>query len=165
MLGDHLEVRSEAHVGAEMGDLELGLRRPLRHSPLTKLGVGAGADQLQRRRSQPSRAALSLVLEVVLGEGAVELRDELAAPVGAPAFVTQNGSTLNLVNEAGQSSRAWPDMFTPNSRIWADNWNTSAVYSPDGMLIQFDNGTVWQRDMGPPPPPVRVRYRAAAVVR
>ena len=88
-----------------------------------------------------------------------------AAPVGAPAFVTQNGSSLNLVNEVGQSSRAWPDMFTPNSRIWADNWNTSAVYSPDGMLIQFDNGTVWQRDMGPPPPPVRVRYRAAAVAR
>ena len=29
-----------------------------------------------------------------------------AAPVGAPAFVTQNGSSLNLVNEAGQSSRA-----------------------------------------------------------
>ena len=69
---------------------------------------------------------------------------------GAPAFVTQNGTNLNLVNEAGQPSRAWPDTFAPNSRIWADNWNVGAVYSPDGMTIQFDNGTIWQRDMGPP---------------
>jgi len=85
-----------------------------------------------------------------------------AAPVGAPAFVTQNGPNLNLVNEAGQPSRAWPDTFAPNNRIWADNWNVGAVYSPDGMIIQFDNGTIWQRDMGPP---VRVQYRPAAVVR
>jgi hypothetical protein len=85
-----------------------------------------------------------------------------AAPVGTPAFVTQNGPNLNLVNEAGQPSRAWPDTFAPNSRIWADNWNVGAVYSPDGMIIQFDNGTIWQRDVGPP---VRVQYRPAAVVR
>jgi hypothetical protein len=84
-----------------------------------------------------------------------------AAPVGSPAFVTQNGPNLNLVNEAGQSSRAWPDTFAPASRIWADNWNTGAVYSPDGMMIQFDNGTIWQRDMGPPPVTVRVRARRA----
>jgi hypothetical protein len=79
----------------------------------------------------------------------------------APAFVTQNGYELNLVNEAGQSSRAWPDAFAPASRIWADNWNMSAVYSPDGMTIQFDNGTIWRRDMGPPPRSVRVRMRRA----
>jgi hypothetical protein len=24
-------------------------------------------------------------------------------------------------------------------------WNEGAFYSPDGMTIQFDNGTVWQR--------------------
>ena len=83
-----------------------------------------------------------------------------AAP-GAPAFITQNGTNLNLVDDAGQPSRAWPDAFAPNSRIWADNWNTSAVYSPDGMTLQFDNGTIWQRDMGPPVP---VRARPAAVV-
>src|ERR1700754_2213605 len=76
---------------------------------------------------------------------------------GAPAFVTQNGYNLNLVNEAGQPSRAWPDTFAPASRIWADDWNMSAVYSPDGMTIQFDNGTIWQRDMGPPARTVRVR--------
>jgi hypothetical protein len=84
------------------------------------------------------------------------------AAVGSPAFVTQNGPNLNLVNEAGQPSRAWPDTFAPTSKIWADDWNVSAVYSPDGMTIQFDNGTIWQRDMGPPPlRVVRVRRQAA----
>jgi hypothetical protein len=87
-----------------------------------------------------------------------------AAP-GSPAFVTQNGPNLNLVNEAGQPSRGWPDATAPLSRIWADDWNVSAVYSPDGMTIQFDNGTIWQRDMGPPPPPPRVRVRRQASLR
>jgi ribosomal protein L31E len=41
----------------------------------------------------------------------------------------------------------------------------SAVYSPDGMTIQFDNGTIWQRDVGPPPAPVRVRVKRAELVR
>ena len=89
-----------------------------------------------------------------------------AAPAGSPAFVTQNGPNLNLVNEAGQPSRAWPDALGPTSRIWADDWNMSAVYSPDGMTIQFDNGTIWQRDIGPPPPPLRVvRVRKQAALR
>jgi hypothetical protein len=88
-----------------------------------------------------------------------------AAPAGSLAFVTQNGPNLNLVNEAGQPSRAWPDAIAPLNRIWADDWNVSAVYSPDGMIIQFDNGTIWQRDMGPPPPPPRVRARRQASLR
>jgi ribosomal protein L31E len=29
------------------------------------------------------------------------------------------------------------------------------------MVIQFDNGTIWHRDMGPPPRSVRVRARRA----
>ena len=87
------------------------------------------------------------------------------AAVGSPAFVTQNGPNLNLVNEAGQPSRAWPDTFAPLSKIWADDWNVSAVYSPDGMTIQFDNGTIWQRDMGPPPPSRAVRLRKQASLR
>ena len=29
------------------------------------------------------------------------------------------------------------------------------VYSPDGMRIQFDDGRVWQRDIGPPAVVVR----------
>ena len=88
-----------------------------------------------------------------------------AAAPGAPAFITQNGPTLNLVDEVGQPSRAWPDTFAPTTKIWVDAWNTSAVYSPDGMMIQFDNGTIWQRDMGPPPAPVRVRVKRAELVR
>lgn len=74
-----------------------------------------------------------------------------------PAYVTQNGPELNLLTEAGVPSRAWPDWSYPASRIWIDAFNQSAVYSPDGMLIQFDNGTIWQRDLPPPPPPVRRR--------
>jgi hypothetical protein len=90
---------------------------------------------------------------------------QTAVPVNSPAFVTQNGPNLNLVNEAGQPSRAWPDMLAPATRIWADSWNMGAVYSPDGMTIQFDNGTIWQRDMGPPPPSRVVRVRRQAALR
>lgn len=83
---------------------------------------------------------------------------------GAPAFVTQNGPELVLLNEAGQSSRAWPDWYAPATRIWAEAWDQGAVYSPDGLVIQFDSGTIWHRDLGPPPPPPpppprRLRHR------
>jgi hypothetical protein len=80
--------------------------------------------------------------------------------VGSPAFVTQNGPDLNLLNESGQPARAWPDWTAPATRIWVDAWNEGAVYSPDGMAIQFDNGTIWVRDLGPAsPPPVPRRHR------
>jgi hypothetical protein len=69
-------------------------------------------------------------------------------PVGAPAYVTQNGWDLNVLSQAGPS-RAWVDWFSP-TRIWVENWNEGAVYSPDGMIIQFDRGTIWQRDLGQP---------------
>jgi hypothetical protein len=69
--------------------------------------------------------------------------------VGGAAYITQNGPDLNLLNEAGQAARAWPDWFAPATRIWIDAWNEGAVYSPDGMIIQFDSGTIWQRDLGP----------------
>jgi len=72
-------------------------------------------------------------------------------------YITQNGPELNVVTEAGVPSRAWPDWFFPTTRIWIDALNQSAVYTPDGMLIQLDGGTVWQRDIPPPPPPVRRR--------
>jgi hypothetical protein len=67
--------------------------------------------------------------------------------VGWPAYVTQNGWNINLLNEAGQPSRAW---FRWGGRIWAENWNVGAVYSPDGLIIQFDNGTIWRRYLGGP---------------
>ncbi|MDR3465904.1 MAG: hypothetical protein P4M07_08175 [Xanthobacteraceae bacterium] len=77
--------------------------------------------------------------------------------VGGAAYITQNGPELNLLDEAGMPSRAWPDWFAPATRIWIDAWNQGAVYSPDGMTIQFDSGTIWQRDLGPPPSPPRRR--------
>jgi hypothetical protein len=72
------------------------------------------------------------------------------------AYVTQNGWELNLVNEAGQPSRAWIDY---PGHIWAQYWNEGAIYSPDGFAIQFDDGTVWQRFVPPPPPPPVLRRR------
>ena len=71
---------------------------------------------------------------------------------GGPAFVTQNGWDLNLVNEIGQPSRAWIDW---PGHIWVQSWNEGAVYSADGMTIQFDNGTVWARNVILVVPPVR----------
>src|ERR1700730_17840634 len=68
---------------------------------------------------------------------------------GQPAFVTQNGSNLNMLNEAGDPSRAWVDW---PGHIWADGWHEGALFSADGMTLQFDRGTVWQRDLGGPAP-------------
>ncbi len=67
-----------------------------------------------------------------------------------PAFVTQNRWQLNLVNEVGQPSRAWIDH---PGHIWAQAWDIGAVYSPDGMTIQFDDGSVWRRVVLVPVPP------------
>lgn len=64
---------------------------------------------------------------------------------GRTAFVTQNGWDLNLVTESGVAIRAWFDWFTPMSRIWMEALQQGAVYSPNGMTIQFDRGTVWDR--------------------
>ncbi|MBV9560732.1 MAG: hypothetical protein JOY90_09785 [Bradyrhizobium sp.] len=71
--------------------------------------------------------------------------------MGSPAYITQNGENFNLTMETGESYRAWPDWNAPASRIWIDDRDESAVYSPDGIRIQFDDGRVWQRDFGPPP--------------
>lgn len=75
-----------------------------------------------------------------------------AAGVPGPAFVTQNGWDLNLVNEIGQPSRAWIDY---PGHIWVQSWNEGAVYSPDQMTIQFDNGTVWSKNVILVAPPAR----------
>jgi len=72
-------------------------------------------------------------------------------------YITQNGPELNVVTEAGVPSRAWPDWNFPNTRIWVEMVGQSAVYTPDGLVIQFDGGTVWRRDLPPPPPVVRRR--------
>ena len=72
-------------------------------------------------------------------------------------YITQNGPELNVVTEAGIPSRAWPDWYFPATRIWVEAMVQSAVYTPDGLVIQFDGGTVWRRDIPPPPPPLRRR--------
>lgn len=64
--------------------------------------------------------------------------------IGQPAFVAQRGWELRLTNEAGMPSRAWIDR---PGHIWDDSWREGAHYSADGMTIQFDRGTVWQRDV------------------
>jgi hypothetical protein len=40
-------------------------------------------------------------------------------------------------------------------RIWVQSWNEGAVYSADGMTIQFDNGTVWAKNVILVVPPAR----------
>jgi hypothetical protein len=75
-----------------------------------------------------------------------------AGGVAGPAFVTQNGWDLNIVNEIGQPSRAWVDY---PGHIWVQSWNQGAVYSTDGMTIQFDNGTVWAKNVILVVPPLR----------
>ena len=64
--------------------------------------------------------------------------------IGQPAFITQNGWDMRLVSEAGMPSRAWIDR---PGHIWVDFWHEGAVYSVDGLTIQFDHGTIWQRDL------------------
>ena len=68
-----------------------------------------------------------------------------AALVSQPAYVSQRGWELRLVNEAGVPARAWIDR---PGHIWVQSWDEGAVYSADGMTIWFRRGTVWQRDLG-----------------
>lgn len=79
-------------------------------------------------------------------------------PPGGIAFSTQNGWDLNVVNDIGTASRAWVDY---PGHIWFERANLGAIYSPDGIVLQFDNGTIWQRAPellpGPPRPPLRTR--------
>jgi hypothetical protein len=65
---------------------------------------------------------------------------------------------MSLVNETGLPSRGWIDY---PGHIWVAAWNEGAFYSPDGMIIQFDNGSVWQRVVEVPivAPVVRRHYR------
>jgi hypothetical protein len=78
---------------------------------------------------------------------------------------------MRLVNEAGAPARAWIDH---PGHIWVQSWGEGAVYSPDGMTIQFEHGAVWQRDIGQwapavgapaAPAPVPPGRRAAAPVQ
>jgi hypothetical protein len=72
----------------------------------------------------------------------------LAAP-GSFVFITQYGWQFNVVNEVGQASQGQVDY---PGRIWLFQANRGAIYSPDGLTIQFDGGTIWQRAPVLPPP-------------
>lgn len=80
-------------------------------------------------------------------------------PPGGFAFITQNGWQLNVLNEAGVPTRGWIDY---PGHVWLDRPQLGALISPDGMVLQFDNGTIWQRapDVVPPPPPPPLRSRS-----
>ncbi len=49
---------------------------------------------------------------------------------------------MNIVNDAGEPSRAWVDY---PGRIWVERANQGAIYSPDGTTLQFDRGSLWRR--------------------
>jgi hypothetical protein len=70
-------------------------------------------------------------------------------PTGSLVYVTQNGWELNVVNEAGQASRAWVNY---PGRLWFDRPQEAAIYSSDGHTIQFDGGTIWVRAPEPRAP-------------
>jgi hypothetical protein len=127
--------------------------------PSVNMRVEAVISRGPLRRNQPMKVLLSLV--AVLGALAATKASaqgvDLSGPYrcvqmcqegfAGPALVTQRGWDMNMVNEAGVPSRAWIDR---PGHIWAPGWNQGAIYSPDGMVIQFDRGTVWQRDLGEP---------------
>ena len=79
-----------------------------------------------------------------------------AGPPGASAYITQNGWELNIVSDAGLASRAWVNY---PGRIWIDAVQEGAIYSPEGLGLQFDHGAVWQRapELPPGPPPLPPR--------
>jgi hypothetical protein len=92
-----------------------------------------------------SAATVAVAQTVANLSGTYRCIENCAGP--GPAFVTQNGWELNITNEAGVPTRAWIDW---PGHIWAQNWNEGAVYSPDGVTIQFDRGSIWQRIVGQP---------------
>ncbi len=62
---------------------------------------------------------------------------------GLPAQITQNGDQLNILTEAGTSSRAWPDWaFADELGSGLMRLDEGAVYSPDDAR-SFDNGPIW----------------------
>ena len=75
-------------------------------------------------------------------------------PQGNFAYITQYGWDLNLLSEVGIPSRAWIDY---PGHIWIDTADQGALFSPDGVTLQFDRGTIWQR--APEMEPQRMRSR------
>ena len=119
--------------------------------------AAAGSSRPLYNYVPPARAVQRVVAPVVVTQapppapgqvlnlsGQFQCVEGCAGGQPGPVFVTQNRWDLNLVNELGQPTRAWVDW---PGHIWTESWNEGAVYSPDGMTIQFDNGTVWRRNI------------------
>jgi hypothetical protein len=70
--------------------------------------------------------------------------------LAGPAYITQTGYQLNLVNEVGEPTRGWID---GPGHLWTEAWHQGAIFTPDAMTIQFDRGSVWEGIVAPPPPP------------
>jgi hypothetical protein len=79
---------------------------------------------------------------------------------GQFAYITQSGTELSLVDDAGTS---WRGYVERPGRIWVHRLDQSAMYSADGTMIQFERGTVWQRDLGEAAPAPRRRGAPPAV--
>src|SRR5439155_23109745 len=84
VLVDYLEPIAEPEIGAQMGDLHLGLRRPLGHPLLTEGGEGSGRHPLEHGRAQAPGRALGLVLDVLGAEGPVDGQEKGPATAGWP---------------------------------------------------------------------------------
>jgi hypothetical protein len=67
------------------------------------------------------------------------------------AYITQNGWDLNVVNDGGMASRAWVDY---RGHIWIDRANQARFIPPTASLFSLISGTVWQRALALPPPPL-----------
>jgi hypothetical protein len=77
-----------------------------------------------------------------------------AGPPGEFAYITQSGTELRLVDDAGTP---WRGYVERPGRIWVHRLEQVALYSADGTRIQFERGTVWQRDFGDVAPAPRRR--------
>jgi hypothetical protein len=127
------------------------------HRTIVRRAAAAGSARPLYNYVAPVPAVQRIVAPVIVAQapatvpgqvldlsGQFQCVEGCAGGQSGPAFVTQNRWDLNLVNEIGQPTRAWVDW---PGHIWAQSWNEGAVYSPDGMTIQFDNGTVWRRNI------------------
>jgi len=121
-------------------------------APIVETAVAAPVGQTAVATPAVQTVAAPLVAPGVGGGLSGQFQCIAGCAGAGPAFVTQNGWDLNLVNEIGQPSRAWVDW---PGHIWVQSWNEGAVYSADGMTIQFDNGTVWAKNVILVVPPVR----------
>jgi hypothetical protein len=74
--------------------------------------------------------------------------------IGSYAFITQNGWDLNILNDVGEPSRAWVDY---PGHIWIERSSQGALFSPNGLTLQFDRGTIWERAPDMPPPTLQHR--------